>query len=505
MADNEHPAGPPPREAIDYLRRKGMRAGWDYREVWREEHAHAFTVANMMMIDLLVDVRDSIAAAEEEGTTKERWKQDMTAALRKRGWWGRKEDDAKAARALKDELRRAEAKGAEAAKIAELKAEIAKREAALDLYVSRRLDTIWRVNMWQAAQAGAWERGQRSTSHPYVLYRIGPSKVHREQHEAWNGLLLRKDDPFWSVANPMNGWGCKCYTRFVSEAQRRRYERDGVAGAVVGDGEPGKMAVQTDSPTLEPQQYRNTKTGKIHTGYRGIDPGFERNPGVGRGEQIGEQFDAKDERLRLAFDVQPAREADAPPVADAVTTQDRGRLRQALHTDLDAIKLIHGAGPLPAMNVAPVPGADSACDVPAGAMRIGEDYPLQEIVLLHEIGHLIDEAGLPGDARESDRQTLPGMQAVMRAIYATGTYAQLHTLPDDDSQYLRDPPELFARAYAQYIAWRSGDPTLKEQIDRMLRDQDSAVILYQWSYAEFLPIAEAMDALFEAQGWLTRR
>lgn len=57
----------------------------------------------------------------------------MAAELSKRGWWGRlpppDPDDPKA-------VERA------------------------NLYVSRRLDVIWRVNTRQAAQAGVWERGQ---------------------------------------------------------------------------------------------------------------------------------------------------------------------------------------------------------------------------------------------------------------------------------------------------------------------------------------------------------
>ena len=57
MAAGNHPAGPPPKEAVDYLRRKGVRTGYDYREVWREEHAVAFTVANMMKVSMLTDVQ----------------------------------------------------------------------------------------------------------------------------------------------------------------------------------------------------------------------------------------------------------------------------------------------------------------------------------------------------------------------------------------------------------------------------------------------------------------
>ena len=251
MADRDL-AGPPPKEAVDYLRRKGVRPAFDYREVWREEHSHAFTVANMMKLDLLADVRTSITKAQEEGKPVARWKEELAATLSKRGWWGRHPppdpNDPKAV------------------------------EKA-NLYISRRLETIWRVNTRQAAQAGVWERGHRSTSHPYVLYRVGPSKRHRDQHLAWDGLLLPKDADFWTVANPMNGWGCKCYTRFVTEAQYRRYVDQGIPEMATGDGVPARKPVKTEEPVLRPMQYRNKRTGEVHTGYVGIDYGFERNPG----------------------------------------------------------------------------------------------------------------------------------------------------------------------------------------------------------------------------------
>ena len=241
----EYRPGPPPRQAADYIARKGLRTGWDYREVWREEHAHAFTVANMMSESLLIDVRDSLDAALKEGKPFAAWKKEWAAELSKRGWWGRIDppdpDDPEAV-------------------------------ARADLYISRRLATIWRVNTRQAYQAGVWERGQRSTSHPYLLYRIGPSKEHREQHVEWDGLLLPKDDAFWSVANPSNGWGCKCTSRFVSQRQYERYRDSGIPGVKNGG------AAQTKAPNLHPKQYRNKVTGKTHTGYRGIDPASNATP-----------------------------------------------------------------------------------------------------------------------------------------------------------------------------------------------------------------------------------
>ena len=140
---------------------------------------------------------------------------------------------------------------------------------------------VWRVNMGQAYQAGVWERGQNSTSHPYVLYRVGPSREHRQQHLAWDGVLLPMDDPFWAIANPRNGWGCKCSTRFVSRAQHRRYVRAGITYPSQGDQPPrtGKP-VDTKAPKLRRRRYVNRRTGQArHTpGMRASTPASSTTP-----------------------------------------------------------------------------------------------------------------------------------------------------------------------------------------------------------------------------------
>ena len=475
----------------------------------------------MMMVDLLADVRDSIAAAQEQGTTTERWKQEMTATLRKRGWWGRREEDAKAARALKDELRRAEASGGAPEKIAELNEEIAKREAALDLYVSRRLDTIWRVNMGQAAQAGAWERGQRSTGHPYVLYRIGPSRRHRQQHEAWDGLLMPKDDPFWSVANPRNGWGCKCYTRFVSEAQRRRYRRDGVAEPVVGDATPGKMPVKTklvdrpsspgEAPALRPMTYRNKVTGRTHTGYRGIDPGFEHNPGAGRMEQLAEA--AHEKVRRLVTDTEPA----GPPVSAGLDVQIESDLGRSVRRTAGVIETVHGADLPEALPVRQDDGMTEGSgrfrvrDGRAVDITMEDDRRYPEIVAAHEIGHYLDYAGLPGDGYQSRRPTMPEMEELIDLVRATDTWRLIREAAvaaavggSEAVEWRRMlwRHELFARAYAQWIAWKSGDRRMLAQLRARTTATEERMQLRQWPLDEWLPIAEGMDRLFEAAGWL---
>ena len=529
-------AGPPPKEAVDYLRRKGVRTGYDYREVWREEHARAFTVANMMKVDLLADVQKSITKAIDEGWPADKWKKEMADELAKRGWWGR--------------LPPPDPNDPEAVRKA-------------NLYISRRLDTIWRVNTKQAAQAGVWERGMRSTSHPYILYRVGPSKVHREQHLAWDGVLLKKTDPFWAVANPVNGWGCKCYTRFVSQAQYERMRRAGIPQPPQA-GKKGRKQVQTSSPELRVETYKNSKTGELHTGFKGIDPGFERNPGIGRMEQLGQQFRRTNRALALAWDVAPGKPTkqhpDVKPVADALDVQlgDRAEARRA-ESAIAAIGQVHSASALPSTSVAELPAwvtdARGRYIPDLGRIEIGPHLTSGE-TLAHEIGHLLDRHGLaPADAwaslssadggrvarlieevrrtptlrRSEERRrqatevyrlagrALRDATARLKAARTKALRAAIQREVDEAQRWydsaeawvdwwrdLLSPREIFARAYVQWVAWRSGDQALLDGVDQWLRNSRQHNRVRQWPYAEFLPMVWRFDSLFEAQGWLTR-
>ena len=50
----------PPQDAIDYLKAKGFKIGWDWHETLNEAHSRAFTVAKVARIDLLQDIRKSL-------------------------------------------------------------------------------------------------------------------------------------------------------------------------------------------------------------------------------------------------------------------------------------------------------------------------------------------------------------------------------------------------------------------------------------------------------------
>ncbi len=229
----------PPREALNYFRAKKLKPSFDYRDVWREEHASAFTVAKAMQIDILETIRDELDRSLAQGIPYEEFKKDLIPTLQKLGWWGKSEEVDPATGETQEVV----------------------------LGTPRRLKTIYQVNMRTARSAGQWQRAQRTKrSHQYLLYELGPSKEHRQEHLRWNGLLLPVDDPFWSTHMPTNGYGCKCRVRQVS---RREYERLVKTGKYL-----------TKAPQVKTREWVNKRTGETLQVPEGIDPGFDTNPGA---------------------------------------------------------------------------------------------------------------------------------------------------------------------------------------------------------------------------------
>ncbi len=70
------------------VKKKGLQPGFDYRDVWKEEHSNAFTVAKMLNADLLVEVRALVEQALEQGQTFAQFQAVIKPLLVKSGWWG---------------------------------------------------------------------------------------------------------------------------------------------------------------------------------------------------------------------------------------------------------------------------------------------------------------------------------------------------------------------------------------------------------------------------------
>lgn len=208
-------SGVPPKEALDFFRAKKVKPGFGYQDVWQQEHATAFTVAKVLEKSLLLDIQESLTAALEQGTPFNEWAEGIRETFDESGWsdYGEEEE------------------------------------------TPRRLKTVYDTNMRMARAVGQAERVQRTKrALPYLEYNLGPSKVHREQHEEWEGLVLPVDDPFWESHYPPSGYGCKCWVRQVTR------------------GEAEKLGVD-EAPDVEEVEWE-LPDGTVETAPRGVHPAF---------------------------------------------------------------------------------------------------------------------------------------------------------------------------------------------------------------------------------------
>ncbi|WP_345859314.1 phage minor head protein [Shewanella algae] len=227
-----------PKESLAWLRAKRLTPGFDYRDVWREEHNSAFTVAKMMQLDLLADTKAALDDALEQGLTFRQFARRLKPELIKAGWWGKS--------VMVDPMDGS--------------------EKPVQLGSDNRLKTIYRTNMRTARAAGQWQRIERNKALlPYLVYELGPSREHRELHLKWANLVLPVDSPFWDTHRPPNGWGCNCRVRQVSQDEFLRLKQ---AGAM------------TEAPEIDYRSVVNRRTGETMQVPRGIDPGWDYNPGA---------------------------------------------------------------------------------------------------------------------------------------------------------------------------------------------------------------------------------
>lgn len=228
-----------PEEALRFFRAKGLRASFAWQDVWAAEHEAAFTVAKMADVDLLADVRDAVDAAIAEGQTLKQFSQALMPRLMKAGWWG-----------VREQLD-----------------PLTGKTQLVQLGSARRLETIFRTNMMTSYSAGEWAQIESTAAAaPFLMYDAVDDNRTREQHRAWNGLVLRWDDPFWNSHRPPNGWNCRCSAIQLSQRDLRGLDKTG----------PDK------APPIKKREWVNRRSGEVMQIPVGIDAGFDYNPGKSR-------------------------------------------------------------------------------------------------------------------------------------------------------------------------------------------------------------------------------
>ncbi len=225
----------PPEEAIAFFRQKGYKIGFDWRDVWQQEHQAAFTVAKAMQLDILRDIRAAVDSALADGTAFADFRKNLKPLLVQKGWWGR----------------------------ADMPDPITGEIKNVQLGSTRRLKVIYDTNLRTAHSEGQWERIQASKdAFPYLQYDGNNSEHPRLQHAAWDGMVLPVGDPFWPAHMPVKEFGCKCR---VIQMTGSMLERRGLT--------------VSDSPKVPEYTYVNQRTGEVQQIPQGVHPAFHYPPG----------------------------------------------------------------------------------------------------------------------------------------------------------------------------------------------------------------------------------
>ncbi len=196
-----------------------------WNDLWRDMHAKGFMVAGAVRVDVLTSLHEAVGKAIEKGTTLAEFQKDFDTIVKKTGWTYNGER-------------------------------------------GWRTRIIYDTNLMQAYNAGKYKQQMDPAVlklMPYRQYKHNDSQHPRPQHQAWDGLVLPADDPWWDTHMPQNGWNCHCNTFMLSGDDLREMGKEG----------------PDQAPPMQPYTWTDKKTGVEYVvADKGIDPGFDYNPGA---------------------------------------------------------------------------------------------------------------------------------------------------------------------------------------------------------------------------------
>lgn len=223
----------PFEQAVKFFRAKGLKAGFDYRDVWQQEHQRSFTVAKAMTVDLLQDIRGAVDQAIADGIDFEDFRNNLEPILKAKGWWGQ--------RLMRDPL--------------------TGEKRQVELGSSRRLGIIYDTNLRTSYSEGRYQQAQAVKKYrPYVEY-IDPSANPRPHHLAWSGTVVPLDSEWAQAHWPPLAYKCACEMNTLSESDVAREN------------------LEVTMPATVYENYVNPRSGKSYRVPVGVHPSFAYPPG----------------------------------------------------------------------------------------------------------------------------------------------------------------------------------------------------------------------------------
>ncbi|MDQ0454708.1 phage head morphogenesis protein [Rhizobium paknamense] len=227
-----------PEDAIKALKARGetLAPSFSWQDVYAEEHAQQLTVAKSAGFDILTDLFDGLQTSLAEGKTFRDFASQITPILQAKGWWGVQQ----VTDPLTGERRKAQ------------------------LGSTSRLQLIFNANMRVSYAAGHWAAFERNKARrPWLRYVCILDDRTRPEHRKRHNLCLPVDHPYWDTWAPPCGWNCRCTLQSLSDRDVERMRGE----------------LKFTPPDDDFVAFTNKRTGEIRMIPRGIDPGWDHNPG----------------------------------------------------------------------------------------------------------------------------------------------------------------------------------------------------------------------------------
>ena len=352
---------------------------------------------------------------------------------------------------------------------------------------------------------------------PYWEYRSRNDGRDRESHVALNGKIFPAGHPIWQRIFPPWGWGCRCIVipRRANDIEKmlQEDEKKDPADQRVWDGEmadaiykgerlPGGQSLTTEDVYRSPAESGMELWTEDELKERYADhPVIQK-----RFNLYLDKMPAKLKAVRTAQVTKRTEHKEKfPTVAKAL--QPNRNTKKLVAEVTDVIDEVHGDGVLPEIPVDGNPGRQNhGAFVHSGnpgtgkklavkiGVRVKDDHP--GLTLVHEMGHFLDFAGLGNNNFATVRPD--GLMKDFLDLAKSS--AAFKGIPNHkNGRYYKKNVEVFARAYAQWIATKSGNKTLMSELDGI---RNGVAPWRQWSDEDFAPISKALDLIFEEKEWL---
>lgn len=176
-----------PENAVQYFLSKGYALSFNWYDVWQDQHNKAFTVAKVMQLDLLMDIKNVVDGFVSGTMGYKEASALMIEKMKAKGWWGK-------------------------GKMINPKTGL---EEEVNLGSAYRIKKILETNQNVSYSAGRFKTQIDAAEFaPYWRYiDMDDNRTRFKHHQVgliFKNAVLIYSHPFWDKWYPPNDWGCRC-------------------------------------------------------------------------------------------------------------------------------------------------------------------------------------------------------------------------------------------------------------------------------------------------------